>query len=219
MGNHRRKTRNSARLFAGILLGLVTSLIAALAQVGTSSEFTGAPVQSTDTFRQAQSPPPTLTLQDALARAQRIDPQFQSAVSDAKLAHEDRLQSRAALLPSPAASSQYLNTQGNGLIPTGKFVTNDGVHVYREWGVIKLDLSPSALTTTGYKRAVAAEAISQTKTEKARLALAVTVTKAYYALVVGQRKYATARAWIRPIISLTSARAWNTAGENRTVTS
>ena len=176
-----------------MLLCLVTSLSPTLAQVATSSQFTGPPAQSSVPFSQTQSPPLTLTLLDALARAQRNDPQFQSAVSDAKLAHEDRRQSRAVLLPSLDMSSQYLNTQGNGLIPTGRFVTNDGVHVYREWSVIKQDLSPGTLAATDYKRASAAEATSQTKVEKARLALAVTVTKAYYALVVAQRKYATAQ--------------------------
>jgi outer membrane protein TolC len=186
------KTRSSASLCAGMLLGLITPPSTIPAQVATSSEFT-ASVPSNDTFSQTQSAPPTLTLQDALARAQRIDPQFQSAVSNAKVAREDRLQSRAALLPSLAGSSQYLNTQGNGLIPTGRFVTQDGVHVYRDWGVLKQDLSPGTLMGTGYKSATVAEAISQTKAEKARLALAITVTKAYYALVVAQRKYATAQ--------------------------
>src|SRR6476620_9339553 len=70
-------------------------------------------------------------------------------------------------------------TQGNGLIPTGKFVTQDGVHVYREWSVVRQDLSPATLTRTDYKRATAAETLSQTKAEKARLALALTVVKAY----------------------------------------
>jgi outer membrane protein TolC len=176
-----------------MILGLVTSLLPAPAQVRTSSQFTAAPVQSNQTSRQTQSPPPTLTLQDALARAQKNDPKFQSAVSGARLAHEDRLQSWAGPLPTLGASSQYLNTQGAGVIPTGRFVTNDGVHVYREWGVIKQDLSPTALTKTDYKRAVAAEAIARSKTETARLGLAVTVTKAYYGLVVAQRKYATAQ--------------------------
>jgi hypothetical protein len=46
----------------------------------------------------------------------RLSAQIQSAVSDARLAHEDRLQSRATPLPSLGLSSQYLNTQGNGLI-------------------------------------------------------------------------------------------------------
>jgi outer membrane protein TolC len=128
-----------------------------------------------------------------LERAQRNDPQFQSAVSDARLAHEDRLQSQATPLPSLGLSSQYLNTQGNGLIPTGKFVTQDGVHVYREWSVVRQDLSPGTLTRTDYKRATAAETLSQTKAEKARLALALTVVKAYYGLVITQPKYTTAQ--------------------------
>src|SRR5437879_12220236 len=192
MGTHWQRARDS-RVMRGMLLGLVTPLVTALAQVATSSEFTAALVQSNNTSRQSQSLTPTLTLQDALARAQRIDPQVQSAVSNAKLARENRLQSRAALLPSLAGSSQYLNTQGNGLIPTGRFVTNDGVHVYREWGVFRQDLSPTVLTRIAYKSATEAEAVSQTKAEKARLALSITVTRAYYALVVAQREHATAQ--------------------------
>jgi outer membrane protein TolC len=172
---------------------MFTSLSPASAQVAPPSEFAAMPVQSNATYTQTQSPLPPLTLLDALERAQRLDPQFQSAVSDAKLAREDRLQSRATPLPSLGLSSQYLNTQGNGLIPTGTFVTNDGIHVYREWGVVRQDLSPATLTRTEFKRATATEALSQTKAEKARLALVVTVVKAYYGLLVTQQKYATAQ--------------------------
>jgi outer membrane protein TolC len=151
---------------AGVLPGLVASLPPALGQVAALSEFAAGPGQSNETFKQVQSPFPTLTLQDALERAQRLDPQFQSAVSNAKLAHEDRIQSRAAPFPTLGLSSQYLNTQGNGFIPTGRFVTEDGVHVYREWGVVRQDLSPATLLRTDYKRATAVEAVSQTKAER-----------------------------------------------------
>src|SRR5258705_9129533 len=130
--SHRQKTRNIAGLCGSMLLGLVTSLSLGLAQVAASSEFLAASAQSNGSSTQTLSPLPTLTFRDALERAQTNDPPFQSAVSDARLAHEDRLQSRAISLPSLGLSSQYLNTQGNGLIPTGKFVTQDGVHVYRE---------------------------------------------------------------------------------------
>jgi outer membrane protein TolC len=190
---HRQQTANSVRLCAGVLLGLVMSLSPAIAQVATSSEFRGEHSQSSDAFTQPESPVLTLTLVDALERARRIDPKFQSAVSGAKLAHQDRLQARAAPLPSLDLSSQYLNTQGNDLIPTARFVTNDGVHVYREWGVFSEVLSPATLMRTEYKRATATEALSQTKAEKARLELAVTVVKTYYGLVIAQRKYATAQ--------------------------
>jgi hypothetical protein len=168
--SYRQTINNTPWRLADTLLGLASSLSPALAQVATSPEFP-ARVQANQTTPQTQSPPPILTPLDAQERAQRIDPQFQSAVSNAKVAQQDRLQSRATPLPSLSGSSQYLNTQGNDLIPTGRFVTSDGVHVYREWGILRQDLSPAVLARTGYKRAAAAEVISQTKAEKARLAL------------------------------------------------
>ena len=140
------------------------------------------------------APPITITLQDALERARKLDPQFLGALSDAKSAQEDRLQARNAMLPTITATTQYLGTQGNGgHISDGRFVTNDGVHVYRAWGVFHQDLSPGTFMGTGYNRAKAAEAMANAKTEIARRGLTVTVSKNFYALVVAQRKYATAQ--------------------------
>ena len=140
-----------------------------------------------------QAPPITVTLKDALDRARGLDPGTASAQSDEKSAREDKLQARNALLPQFTASSQYLNTEGNGATPDGRFVTEDGIHVYREWIVLKQDLSPASFTRTSYHRAEAAEAVARAKTEIARRGLTVTVTKAYYALAVAQRKYTTAQ--------------------------
>jgi len=140
----------------------------------------------------AQSAPLTLTLQDALARAQINGPQLLSALSDANQAREDLIQARAAQRPSVGLKSDYLGTQGNGVLPSGRFVTNDGVHVYREWAVVHQDFT-AALTRTGTQRAAAAESLAQARAEIARRGLAVTVIKAYYALLTGQRKYATAQ--------------------------
>jgi len=95
------------------------------------------------------------------------------------------------LLPSVNTTTQELLTTGASVLPTGRFVTNDGVHVYRAWGVFHEDLSPNLFTLTGYRRASAAEALAQARTEIARRGLTVTVTQNFYALVVGQRKYAT----------------------------
>jgi outer membrane protein TolC len=138
--------------------------------------------------------PVTVTLQDALERARKNDAQFLGAVSDAKIAHEDRLQARNAMLPTFTATTQYLGTQGNdGLISDGRFVTNDGVHVYRAWGVYHQDLSPALLMGTAFNRAKAGEALANAKAEIAKRGLAVTVSKNFYALVVAQRKYGTAQ--------------------------
>ena len=138
-------------------------------------------------------PPLTLTLQDALERARQNDATYLSAVTDARVAHEDRIQARAALLPSVSTTTQELLTSGASVLSTGKFVTNDGVHVYRAWGVLHEDLSPNLFTLNGYRRASSAEALAQAKEEIARRGLAVTVTQAYYDLVITQRKYATAQ--------------------------
>jgi outer membrane protein TolC len=139
------------------------------------------------------APPITVTLRDALGRAAKNDAQFLATVGDAKSAHEDRLQARNALLPSVSDSTQFLGTQGNGKTPEGRFVTNDGVHVYREWAVIHEDISPNNYMLTGYRRASAAEAIAKAKAEIAQRGLNATVTRNYYALLVSQRKYATAQ--------------------------
>ena len=141
------------------------------------------------------TPPVTVTLQDALEKARKLDPTLLGATSDARSAREDRIQARNAMLPTISATTQYLGTQGNGgKISDGRFVTNDGIHVYRAWGVYHQDFSPGLLMGTAFTRAKAAEAMANAKAEIARRGLGVTVTKNYYALVVAQRKYATAQA-------------------------
>lgn len=138
-------------------------------------------------------PPLTVTLQDAIERARKNDAQFLAAVSEAKSAREGRRQARNAILPTISYTSQALLAQGNGRTSIGRFVTQDGVHVYRSWGVLHEDLSPANYLGTTYNHARAAEAVANAKAEIARRGLTVTVTKFYYALAVAQRKYATAQ--------------------------
>ena len=141
----------------------------------------------------AIGPPVTITLQDALQRATQNDALFQAAAADARSATEDRVQARAGLLPSFSLTTQYIGNQANGVNPNGRFVSMDGVHMYRAWGVVKQEISPSVLTGTPVERARAAEAEAAARLEIARRGLAVTVTRNYYALVVAGRKYATAQ--------------------------
>jgi outer membrane protein TolC len=142
-------------------------------------------------------PPVTITLADAIARARKVDAQYLGAVGDARNAREDALQSRNAMLPQVSATSQFLGTEGYGAGPNkptiGRFVTQDGVHVYRAWGVFKQDLSPDTYLATGLHHAQAAEALANAKAEIARRGLTVTVTKAYYTFAAAQRKYAAAQ--------------------------
>jgi outer membrane protein len=140
------------------------------------------------------TPPITITLQDAIDRARKNDPTFLAATLDARSAHEDRLQARNEMLPQITATSQYLGTQGDGgLISDGRFVTNDGIHIYRDWGVLQQNLSPALLMGTAYKRAKAGEALAKAKSEIARRGLVAAVSRTFYALVVAQRKYASSQ--------------------------
>ena len=190
----------SLRHFSVIVLGLIVSatlpISRASAQAESSAKSPESEVQLLQPTGPGQSTPPTtVTLQDALERARKLDPTLLGAVSDARSAREDRIQARNAMLPTITATTQYLNDQGDGgRISDGRFVTQDGVHVYRAWGVYHQDLSPGLLMGTGYTRAKAAEALANAKAEIARRGLAVTVTKNYYGMVVAQRKYATAQA-------------------------
>lgn len=139
------------------------------------------------------APPIVITLQDALDRAKSNDVQLQSAVADAQFAREDRFQARTALLPSVSNSTQYLGTQGNGTLPSGRFVANDGVHMYREWGIVHQEVTANTFLKTGVRRATAVEALANARVEIAQRGLAVTVTRNYYGLLAAQRRYVTAQ--------------------------
>jgi outer membrane protein TolC len=130
-----------------------------------------------------------------LQRAKQNEPQFLSAQADAAIAHEDRVQAGAARLPAFSNSTQYIGNQAstpNGL-KTGRFVSLDGVNMYREWLQAHQEFSPNTLMGTSVRRATAAEAAAQAKLEIASRGLVVTVTRAYYSFISAQRKYATAQ--------------------------
>ena len=201
MDNHKGALRGSPNPFAGIVFLLTLSAVAGLMlPISNASAQQAAPAVSEGTEVKLMQPPGeagapiSITYQDALDRARKNDPTFIAAVLDAKIAHEDRIQTRNEMLPQITATSQYLGTQGDGgKISDGRFVTNDGIHIYRDWGVYSQNLSPALLLGTGYKKAKAAEALSNAKAEIARRGLTATVSKNFYALAVAQRKFASAQ--------------------------
>ncbi len=194
-GGHKKGRRASSILLTlGLFLLLALLATPAAAQTSESIPTTESSAELVRPSNPGQaSGPVTITLQDALKRARVNNPQFLSAQYDAKAAREDSVQARAALLPSTSFLTQELLTKGNGVLPSGRYVTNDGVHVYRAWGVFHQDFSPNTLMGTGYRRALAAEALARARAEIAGRGLNVTVTKDYYALLVSQRKYASAQ--------------------------
>ena len=131
--------------------------------------------------------PPTISLQDALARARQYGGQIQTANLAVLSAREDRAQARAATLPQVSALNQFIYTEGNGT-PSGVFIANDGVHVYNEQAVVHQELL-SLVRHGEINRALAAEAIAKAKVEVAVRGLNATVIQNYYAIVLAERKF------------------------------
>ena len=138
------------------------------------------------------TPVPTITLEEALQRARANSAQFQAAVTESKIAHEDRVQARAALLPSLNYNNQYLYTEGNST-PSGRFIANNGVHEYISQGNPHDTFNLGLGQIAELRRSAAAEALARSKAEIAARGLVATVVQDYYALVVAQRRYANAQ--------------------------
>jgi len=145
------------------------------------------------------NPPLTITLQDALQRARQNAPEYRAAVTEMRLAREDRVQARAALLPDVNYNTSYIYTQGTGPLsancqttvvgcPPFRFIANNSVHEYVSQANIHESLSLTNLAD--YRRSAAAAAQARARAEIAARGLVVTVTQAYYGLLVAQRKYA-----------------------------
>jgi outer membrane protein len=183
-----------ARMRTALSIASLTLVIAPIAesQPLAQSQTPGPPLSLAQPDRPS-GPPAVLTLRDALARARQNDQQFRTAVAEADLAREDRVQAKSSLLPAVSYTTQYLGNSPNGVNPNGRFVSLDGVKMYRSWLVLHQELSPNVVMGTPLRRAQAAEAAAQARLEVARRGLDVTVTRAYYALVSAQRRYATAQ--------------------------
>jgi outer membrane protein TolC len=164
---------------------VVTSVVALI--FGTASaQQTGV----TSTQLAATEAPITLTLQDALSRARANEPQYKTVLTQYGVARQTTTQARAGLLPNVNYNAEFLYTEGNGTA-TGRFIGANGVHEYVSQANVHQSLSLQ--TAAEYRLARAQEAVAKARSEIAARGLVVAVTQAYYALVVAQRKYATAQ--------------------------
>ena len=156
---------------------------------------TAVPAQSSTpaaTTPQTASDAAPLTLQSAIERARAYNQQFLAATNAVASAREDRIQARAALLPTLNVLNQYIYTEGNGT-PSGVFIANDGVHVYNEQAVAHAEVFSMA-RQADYRRTRAAEAVARAKADIAQRGLVATVVQNYYALITSQRRLKNAQA-------------------------
>jgi outer membrane protein TolC len=132
-----------------------------------------------------------ITLQDAIARAEKNDPGYATGVAERGAAHLDRSIARSTLLPVVTYHNQYLYTQPNGLKNQAgqgvaaqdapRFIANNAIREYASQGLVTETLSAAGFADL--KRADAAAAKANADFEVARRALVVTVATAYYTLV------------------------------------
>jgi outer membrane protein TolC len=139
--------------------------------------------------------PLVITLQDALGRARQYGTQIQSANLNVALAKEDRVQAKAAGLPSLSAFNQFIYTEGNGT-PSGVYVANDGVHIYNEQAQVHEEVL-AYIRKGEIRRALAEEAVARAKAEVALRGLNATVVQDYYAILAAQRKFVNAQTSLR----------------------
>lgn len=157
----------------------------------------------------AQAPPPapaatsasagpvTITLEEAIRRAQANEPGYAAAAGASGSANLNRSIARAGMLPSVRYFSQGIYTQPNGIYsesgdgmpsePNPRFVANDSrPREYFAQGIVDETLSfagPAAV-----RRANAAAAMAQAQLEIARRGLVVTVTDLFYSLLAADLK-------------------------------
>ncbi|HEV7219117.1 MAG: TolC family protein [Terriglobales bacterium] len=134
------------------------------------------------------SAPLTLTLQDALQRAKKNNPEYRAALTEYGSSREDVVQSRAALLPNVNYNAAFDYTQGGGALGVGRFIANNGVHEYISLGDVHQAISLGGFAD--YRRSIALEALARARAEIAARGLVVTVTQSYYGFVTAQRKFA-----------------------------
>src|SRR5271165_3733440 len=179
---------NGAQLREGLLF---TTRILKFVSAGLLLAASGLEAQVAPASPSAQTPGAqnsasvALTLADAIARAKANSPQFQAALTELGLAREDRVQARAALLPSVNYGTSFIYTQPNGA-PSGVYIANNGAHEYISQGIAHESLGFASLPE--YQRAKAAHALAQARAEIAARGLVVTVVQAFYGLLTAQAR-------------------------------
>jgi len=166
-------------LFVGIAPLVLSSVLLAQTQ----------PPSATPTVTLSQSSQPLqITLNDALQRATIASPAFERAALNVKIAREDRVQTRAALLPTGSATSQYIFTQGDGH-GVNRFILNNAVHEYIAEGSAHEVLSATLLAQ--YRRSIATETLTRDQLAITQRGLVVTVVQSYASVVASNNKYKT----------------------------
>ena len=134
----------------------------------------------------AAPPPLRITLADALNRARSNSVVYQAALTDARIAHEDKKQAITTLLPSVNYNNSAIYTEGTGAPGQVKFIANNAVHEYISQGNVHEVLGAAGIFEV--RRASAGAALARARAEIASRGLVVTVVQSFFGALAAQSK-------------------------------
>ena len=155
------------------------------------------------------SPPGSLTLDEAIHRAEANEPAYATALAESRATGLQRKDAKAALLPNATFHNNYLFTESNHThtsIDTGSgtfvtqagvqqslpvFIANNAIHEYYSQGVVNETLGLAQVGAVRLADANAARA--KAELEVARRGLVNTVVSLYYGAGTGSSKVTVAQ--------------------------
>lgn len=180
-GHKSRHYHGAALALSLLLAGGCNEFV--LGQAATASASAAAPV--------------SISLNDAIQRAEANEPAFAASVAESKAAQLDRSIARAALLPSVDYHNQFLYTQPNGEVTqvggqaAPRFIANNAVHEYTSQGTVNETFGLQGIA--GVQRASAASAWAAAELEVARRGLVSAVVGLYFGALASERKLTVAQ--------------------------
>ena len=149
----------------------------------------GVPSASSSAQQPASAPIVSITLSEAILRAQSANDAYAAATADVRVAQSERAIARSALLPDVVFHNQYLYTQSTG--NTFRFIANNSVHEYTSHGTVTETIGGAGLA--GCLRAIAEDAAARARLEVARRRLVVTVVGNYFGVLAADAKLTVAQ--------------------------
>ncbi len=188
---------NRRRLSQSLAVPLAVSLLAVGTCLSANSQ---APAETVNSASSPSVQPETITLDEAIRRAEANEPSYATASADSKVSALDRSIARNTLLPSVVFHNQALYTQPNGLLnqagqgaaaqPAPRFIANNAVREYASQASINETLGLAGWA--GVRRADAASAMAAAELEVARRGLVAAVTGLFYGSLAADHKLAVA---------------------------
>jgi outer membrane protein TolC len=159
--------------------------------------FAGAQNAAGSAQPQPAAQPVSITLEEAIHRAQVNEPTFATALADSRSAALDRSIARSALLPGVTYHNQYLYTEGTGFATSSvqggagstaapRFIANNAVHEYISQGLV--DETIGLAQVAGVRHADAAAAVAAAELEISRRGLVAAVSGLYYSVISADNK-------------------------------